>query len=94
MWEEIEGTEVSVEAASCNMAFGSVIHLAWLDSHVLLSVSHFVLCQGNRSLRKFSCEDGLPGYCLQEIQHMCRRLYSCFSDMLRLAGKKFKSNFF
>ncbi|CDP00058.1 unnamed protein product [Coffea canephora] len=71
MWEELEGTEVSVEAASCDIGFGSFTHLAWLDSHVLLSVSHFTFNQINCSLGNFSSKDGLPAYYLQEIQVMC-----------------------
>ncbi|KAL3523789.1 hypothetical protein ACH5RR_016623 [Cinchona calisaya] len=71
VWEELEGTEVSVEAASCDIAFGSFMHLAWVDSHVLLSVSHFGFTQDNCPLRNFSCKDGLPGYYLQEIQLIC-----------------------
>ncbi|KAL3521062.1 hypothetical protein ACH5RR_019211 [Cinchona calisaya] len=67
MWDELEGTEVSVEAASCDVGVESFIHLEWLDSHVLLGVSHFGFSQGNCSLMNFSCKDGLPGYYLPEL---------------------------
>lgn len=56
MWEDFDGREFSVEAVSCDVEFGSFMHLTLLDQHVLVGVP-------SSSFTK----DGLPSYCLQEI---------------------------
>ncbi|GFP88213.1 elongator complex protein 1 [Phtheirospermum japonicum] len=56
-WDELEGHTIKVEAASYSGAScGSLLHLAWLDSHVLLGLSRF----GSSHVR--------PGYYLQGIE--------------------------
>ncbi|KMT17542.1 hypothetical protein BVRB_2g037430 isoform B [Beta vulgaris subsp. vulgaris] len=40
-WEDLEGKEFSIEASVCEIAIGSLLHLQWLDSHILLGASHF-----------------------------------------------------
>ncbi|KAK6933212.1 Elongator complex protein 1 [Dillenia turbinata] len=70
-WEDLEGQEFSVEAAAAEVTFGSFVHLTWLDSHVLLGVSHFGFSHSTNSVQKPSCKGGLLGYYLQEIEFIC-----------------------
>ncbi|KAK4717203.1 hypothetical protein R3W88_015541 [Solanum pinnatisectum] len=67
-WEELEGKEFDVEAASFDSGYNSFIHLAWLDSHKLLGVSHNLI---SNSAIKESSKDELSMYCLQDIELMC-----------------------
>ncbi|XP_009794332.1 elongator complex protein 1 isoform X2 [Nicotiana sylvestris] len=67
-WEELEGKEFDVEAASFDSGYKSFIHLAWLDSHKLLGVSH---SQISNSAIKDSSKDELSIYCLHEIELVC-----------------------
>ncbi|KAL5710956.1 Elongator complex protein 1 [Ranunculus cassubicifolius] len=39
-WEELEGSEISIEAVHSEINFGSIRHLIWLDSHILLGVAY------------------------------------------------------
>lgn len=70
-WEELEGKEFCVEALHSETGFGSIIHLIWLDSHVLLSVFHFGFSHSNCFKQTLSTKDVLPGYYLQEIELVC-----------------------
>lgn len=68
-WEELEGKQFIIEASVSESAFGSFVHLTWLDSHILLAVSHYGI---NRYLsRTSSNEDGLLCFYLQEIELVC-----------------------
>ncbi|XP_009599790.1 elongator complex protein 1 isoform X1 [Nicotiana tomentosiformis] len=67
-WEELEGKQFDVEAASFDSGYKYFIHLAWLDSHKLLGVSH---SQISNSAIKESSKDELSIYCLQEIELAC-----------------------
>ncbi|XP_016493940.1 elongator complex protein 1 isoform X2 [Nicotiana tabacum] len=66
--EELEGKQFDVEAASFDSGYKYFIHLAWLDSHKLLGVSHSQICN---SAIKESSKDELSIYCLQEIELVC-----------------------
>ncbi|VFQ63791.1 unnamed protein product [Cuscuta campestris] len=57
-WEDLEDKEFDVERASADTLSSSHAHMAWLDSHRLLCVSHL-------------CTDGLTAYHLQEIEFIC-----------------------
>ncbi|KAL6980499.1 Elongator complex protein 1 [Sarracenia purpurea var. burkii] len=71
-WEELEGKQFSVEASYSESAIGSFVHLVWLDSHVLLGVSHFGFRHSDYWPETFSGKDGIiPGYYLQEIELVC-----------------------
>lgn len=70
-WEELEGKELSVEASYPEIAFGSFAHLIWLDSHVLLGVSHFGFSHSNLFSQTSSSKDELQGYYLQEVELVC-----------------------
>lgn len=71
MLEELEGTEFVVEACISETAFGSVIHLIWLGSHLLLSVSHHGPRHSNYFRGATLNEDGLLGFYAQEIELAC-----------------------
>ncbi|KAF9599086.1 hypothetical protein IFM89_033693 [Coptis chinensis] len=67
-WEELEGKEITIEAACSEMNFLSFRHLSWLDSHILLGVSYHEL--GN----DLSPERGMnmfQGFYLQEFEIVC-----------------------
>ncbi|KAF8396752.1 hypothetical protein HHK36_018382 [Tetracentron sinense] len=70
-WEDLEGKEFSIEASSSEIAFGSVRHLIWLDSHILLCVSHYESSHHSYRFETSSSKDGLHGYYLQEIELVC-----------------------
>lgn len=70
MWEELEGKEFDVETVSFDVGVGSYLYLAWVDSHVLLGITH-IGESANSSLRTLPLKDGLLGCCLQEIQLSC-----------------------
>ncbi|KAL3626817.1 Elongator complex protein 1 [Castilleja foliolosa] len=55
-WDELEGQAFKVEPTHSGTGCGSLLHLAWLDSHVLIGLSRF----GSSHVR--------PGYYLQEIE--------------------------
>lgn len=65
-WEDLEGKEYSAEACLSETLFGSLLHLIWLDSHTLLSVSHYGVGHG-----KYHDQNGLSGYHLEEIELVC-----------------------
>ncbi|KAI9157236.1 hypothetical protein LWI28_018937 [Acer negundo] len=71
MWEELEGKEFIVEASISETTFGSFVHLIWLDSHILLSVSHYGFSHSNYFPQSSSSKDGLLGFYLQEIELVC-----------------------
>lgn len=56
-WDELEGRELIVETVSSDVELGTFVHLAWVDSPVLLGITQ--------------SKDGLSGCCLQEIQLLC-----------------------
>lgn len=68
-WEELEGREFNVEASSCETAFGSFVHLLWVDSHVLLNVSHLGFNHSSGTVKTSSSKDWFPY--LQEIEIVC-----------------------
>uniref|UniRef100_A0A5B6YQC9 Elongator complex protein 1 n=1 Tax=Davidia involucrata TaxID=16924 RepID=A0A5B6YQC9_DAVIN len=70
-WEDLEGKEFSVEASYSETTVGSFVHLIWLDSHVLLTVSHFGFSHSSCFQKASSSKDGPPGYYLQEIELVC-----------------------
>lgn len=59
-WDELEDKIFKIESSYCAINYGPLLHLAWLDSHVLLGVSHFDSSPSNP--RK---------YYLQEIEIRC-----------------------
>lgn len=69
-WEEFESKEFFVEASVSDFPFGSFIHFTWLDSHMILAVSHYGLSNSNLSRGSLS-EDGFVGFYLQEIELAC-----------------------
>ncbi|XVE99535.1 hypothetical protein REPUB_Repub03eG0207400 [Reevesia pubescens] len=70
-WEELEGKEFSVELCASATPLGSFVHLIWLDSHMLLAVSHHGFNHSNCSFQISSSEDRLHGFYLQEIELAC-----------------------
>lgn len=70
-WEDLEGKEFAVEASSSETTFGSLLHLQWLDSHVLLGASHFGFnhkkCLSETAPKNY---DNV-GYQLVEIEALC-----------------------
>ncbi|CAN4105935.1 unnamed protein product [Withania somnifera] len=84
-WEELEGREFDVEAASFDSGYKSFIHLAWLDSHKLLGVSHN---QISNSAIKESSKDELSIYCLQEIELMSSK--DCIPNSVTCSGWRAK----
>ncbi|KAI5424731.1 hypothetical protein KIW84_030790 [Lathyrus oleraceus] len=70
-WEELEGKEFIVEASHTEMVFGSILHLVWLDSHKLLSVSHYGFIHSNDLFQTSLNKDALPSFFLQEIELEC-----------------------
>ncbi|KAB5544248.1 hypothetical protein DKX38_012360 [Salix brachista] len=70
-WEELEEKEFSVEASISETGFGSFVHLTWLDSHILLAVSHYCFTQSNCASHSSMGEDGLSGFYLLEIELVC-----------------------
>lgn len=70
-WEEFEGKELNVEVSYSESALGSFIHLAWLDSHVLVGVSHLAFRHSGCLPVTSSGEDWQSGYYLQELQITC-----------------------
>lgn len=71
VWEELEGKEFNVEASLSETKFGSFVHLVWLDSHILLTVSHYDFCQGDYFCQTSASKDGLHGFYMQEIELTC-----------------------
>ncbi|KAL5569131.1 hypothetical protein UlMin_025706 [Ulmus minor] len=69
-WEELEGKEFNVEVVVSDLPLGSFMHLVWLDSHILLAVSHYGFSHSNLSSISLS-EDKFLGYRLQEIELFC-----------------------
>ncbi|KAG8651313.1 hypothetical protein MANES_07G113200v8 [Manihot esculenta] len=70
-WEELEGKEFHVEACIFETVFGTLAHLTWLDSHVLLAVSHYGFTHSNCISQGSLAEDGRQGFYLQEIEIAC-----------------------
>ncbi|KAG6670046.1 hypothetical protein I3843_01G275600 [Carya illinoinensis] len=68
-WDELEGKQFIVEASISESVFGSVVHLIWLDSHILLAVSRYGF--DHYLSRISSNEDGILGFYLQEIELSC-----------------------
>ncbi|XP_010260096.1 PREDICTED: elongator complex protein 1 [Nelumbo nucifera] len=79
-WEELEGKEFNIVHICSEVEFGSLRHLAWLDSHILLGISYngsanTDQCLGTSSTEyKFSHHQGVDfyGYTLLEIELVCR----------------------
>ncbi|XP_042511807.1 elongator complex protein 1 isoform X2 [Macadamia integrifolia] len=75
-WEELEGKEFFVETSS-EMAFGSLKHLIWLDSRILLGVSYnsdtdtCLLTSSSKDESSHCQGNYLSGYSLQEIEIVC-----------------------
>ncbi|CAL0320659.1 unnamed protein product [Lupinus luteus] len=70
-WEELEGKEFNVEVCHTETVFGSILHLAWLDSHTLLAVSHYGFSHSSDLFHTSLREDGLRGFYLQEMELKC-----------------------
>lgn len=72
-WDELEGNNFKVEASYSGTEFGSLRHLSWLDSHVLLGVSYFGFGHSNSygTKRTLFDKDGSLGYYLLEIEISC-----------------------
>ncbi|KAE8670730.1 Elongator complex protein 1 [Hibiscus syriacus] len=70
-WESLEGKEFSVEPCASETPLGSFVHIIWLDSHMLLAVSHHGFSNSNCYFQTSSNEDRLLGYYLQEIELTC-----------------------
>ncbi|KAF2296019.1 hypothetical protein GH714_035698 [Hevea brasiliensis] len=70
-WEELEGKEIHVEACISETVFGTLAHLTWLDSHLLLAVSHYGFTHSNYISQRLLGEDGRHGFYLQEIEIAC-----------------------
>ncbi|PIM98416.1 IkappaB kinase complex, IKAP component [Handroanthus impetiginosus] len=70
-WDELEGKTVKIEALCSSADHGSLLHLAWLDSHVLLGVSHFGFGHNNCSKGTSLDGDMRQGYYLQEVKIRC-----------------------
>ncbi|CAJ1977705.1 unnamed protein product [Sphenostylis stenocarpa] len=69
-WEELEGKEFNVEASHTELERGSLLHLEWLDSHTLLTVSHYGFSHSNGSFQT-STDGGLRGFHLHEVELEC-----------------------
>ncbi|KAL2896976.1 Elongator complex protein 1 [Bienertia sinuspersici] len=70
-WEDLEGKEFAIEASVCDIAFGSFLHLEWLDSHILLGASH-VGFHYERCLSQAALKNNKHlGYHLIEIMALC-----------------------
>ncbi|XP_021861505.2 elongator complex protein 1 isoform X1 [Spinacia oleracea] len=69
-WEDLEGKEFAIEASVCETALGSLLHLEWIDSHILLGVSHFGF-NHERRLSETASETKHLGYHLMEIGAFC-----------------------
>ncbi|KAI9128356.1 hypothetical protein K1719_001349 [Acacia pycnantha] len=70
-WEELEGKEFNVEACHSETAFGSILHVVWLDSHTLLAVSHYGFSHSMNFSKSSLNEGGFRGFYLQEIELEC-----------------------
>ncbi|KAJ4970844.1 hypothetical protein NE237_003943 [Protea cynaroides] len=90
-WEELEGKEFFVETSS-EVAFLSLKHLIWLDSHILLGVSYYETSDNITCLVTSSSEDELShrqgkclsGYSLQEIELVCSE--DCVLGLVTASG--------
>ncbi|XP_047162968.1 elongator complex protein 1 isoform X1 [Vigna umbellata] len=69
-WEELEGKEFNVEASHTELVLGSLLHLEWLDSHKLLTVSHYGFSHSSDSFQT-SAVGGLQGFYLHEVELEC-----------------------
>ncbi|XP_028754316.1 elongator complex protein 1 isoform X2 [Neltuma alba] len=70
-WEELEEKEFNVEASHSKMAFGSILHVLWLDSCTLLAVSHYGFSHSMDFSKSSLNEGGFRGFYLQEIELEC-----------------------
>ncbi|GER35662.1 elongator complex protein 1 [Striga asiatica] len=67
-WEELEGQVFKIDAVYSGTNYGPLLHLAWLNSHVLVGLSSSGSNHGNGSKRISPDEDTRLGYYLQEIE--------------------------
>ncbi|GAB4836592.1 Elongator complex protein 1, variant 2 [Ancistrocladus abbreviatus] len=70
IWEDLEGKEFKVEASRSTTVLGSLLHLKWLDSHILLGASHVRFSRKGSLLQSLPQKDEL-GYHLVEIETVC-----------------------
>ncbi|XP_050209805.1 elongator complex protein 1 isoform X2 [Mercurialis annua] len=70
-WEELEGKDISVETCISETELGTLAHLTWLDSHVLLAVSHYGFSHSSSISHSSLDEQGRHGFYLQEIEIAC-----------------------
>lgn len=68
-WGGLEGEQFIFEAAISESVFGSVVHLKWLDSQILLDVSRYG-CDHYLSRTSLN-EDGILGFYMREIELSC-----------------------
>ncbi|KAL6551733.1 Elongator complex protein 1 [Orobanche gracilis] len=70
-WDELEGQTFKVDATYAGTDCGALLHLAWLDSYVLLGLSCFGFSHSNCCKKTSFDGDARPGYHLQEIEVRC-----------------------
>ena len=68
IWEELEEKELSFDASSSEIIYGSFVDLMWMDVHILLGVSPFGLSHSSHFSQSPSNKDMLHGYYLQDIE--------------------------
>ncbi|XP_047333727.1 elongator complex protein 1 isoform X2 [Impatiens glandulifera] len=78
-WEEFEGKEFIIDSCYSDTEVGSLRHIQWLDSHVLLGVAHY----GSK-------HSGRPGYYLQEIEIVCSENH--IPDLVTSSGWHLKNS--
>ncbi|KAL4188965.1 hypothetical protein AMTRI_Chr08g163090 [Amborella trichopoda] len=81
VWEEMENKVFPVDTCCSDTIIGTLRHLTWLDSHVLLGVLHCESSEPNSSIEfSFMENNGISlsqgqehsfGYSLQEIELVC-----------------------
>ncbi|KAK9715761.1 hypothetical protein RND81_06G187500 [Saponaria officinalis] len=83
-WEDLEGKEFVIEASNSETSFSSLLHLQWLDSHILLGASHFGF-HHKECLPLFSSKNNEHlGYQLMEIESLCSE--NCVPDSVTCSG--------
>lgn len=70
-WEELEGKEFNVEECHSETAFGSILHVVWLDSRTLLAVSHYGFSHSMGCSKSPFNEGDFQGFYMQEIEIEC-----------------------
>ncbi|CAO2826148.1 unnamed protein product [Amaranthus hypochondriacus] len=71
LWEDLEGKEFTIESAVCDVTFGSLLHLEWLDTRILLGASHFGFDHVRCLSQGATTDNARLGYQLMEIGVLC-----------------------